>query len=185
MKIRLVCPSCGLKYYPDPDDFTPEPVKQYGEESEKIFLRRYGQDQSGKHIECLVCTGCNSITYAQIAFGKFIPALMGVSSPYKAISIPIHLDETRRAVNKIADTSSREIKSILEEDFSIPPHIFDFLLEINLFTIDKLGLKYRYEYCDIHRTIGAFTSNKYSVQEMREQYDINDRLEEINKHKSI
>ena len=184
MKIRLKCPNCGFKYYPEPNDVSPAPLNQYGEENEKIFLRRYGQDNSGKHIECLICTGCDSTSYVQISFINLFSAFSGALSPYKLISNPMHLDEIRRKVNKISDISNRDIRSILEEDFSIPPHIFDFLLEINLLTIDELGLKYRYRYCDIHRTVGAFTSDKYSVEEMRNQYDINDRLEEIDENKA-
>jgi len=68
MKIRLKCPNCGFKYYPEPNDVSPAPLNQYGEENEKIFLRRYGQDNSGKHIECLICTGCDSVSYVQISF---------------------------------------------------------------------------------------------------------------------
>ena len=68
--------------------------------------------------------------------------------------------------------------------FGYNSHIFEFLLEIGLFSIGDLGLKLRGKYCSngVMRGYAAFSSDEYSLEEMHEKYDVHDRLEEIKRN---
>ena len=194
MKIGLKCPVCKHTYYPKPeediilaDDFTPD--------VDKIFLRRYGQDSRGKNIECIICSCCDNVSYVKISIIKSIFSLLAsleiffgdpfaIISPYKLYSSPIDIKKIRDKANKVHDISGRDILSILETDFSIPLHIFNFLSEAKILTIHELGLKYRGKYCDhIHRSVGYYSSNEYSFDEMYLKWDTHDRVEQIKHNK--
>ena len=186
MELRLECPNCKFKYSPTPEDEGPHPDigTGYGDNyQDKIFKRRYSQDSSGNDIECLICTSCHNISYVFVQ--KSFRNLLGVSSPYKVVIKPKRIAEIRTEANKIADISGEDVQSILEGEFHITSNIFNVLSSIHQLTIGELGLKHFDEYCGhILRSVGYFSSEKYSMEEMREKYDINDRLEEIAKNKA-
>ena len=54
-----------------------------------------------------------------------------------------------------------------------------FLLEIKLFSLGDLGLRYRGNYIEAFRSYAAYISDEYSQEEMHEKHDVHDRLEEI------
>jgi len=193
MKIGLKCPACKHTYYPKPEDAFG--LADDFRLMDKIFLRRYGQDNRKKNIECIICSNCDSISYVQISIIKSIFSLLAsleiffgdpfaIISPYKLYTSPTRIQKIRDEVNEIHDISGESIHSILENDFSIPPHIFKFLSKIGLLTVDKLGLKYRGKYHDgIHRSVAYFSSDEYSFDEMRERWDTHDRTEQIKNNK--
>jgi hypothetical protein len=118
----------------------------------------------------------------QISLLKGIPSLFGLPvSPYKPYMEPMRFQKIQREANRIHDITKKDISSILNEELLIPPHIFDFLLGIKLFSLGDLGLRYRGKHSSggVHRTIGAFMSDEYTLEEMQEKYDVHDRLEEI------
>ena len=180
MKSVLKCPRCTHTYTPIPEDFSHPTANLRG--NKQIFLRRYGQNSEGRHIECLICLHCDSINYVQISLLKGIPSLFGLPvSPYKPYMEPMRFQKIQREANRIHDITKKDISSILNEELLIPPHIFDFLLGIKLFSLGDLGLRYRGKHSGggVHRTIGAFMSDEYTLEEMQEKYDVHDRLEEI------
>jgi hypothetical protein len=177
MAATLKCPRCRNSYNPIPEDFSHPTVKSG--DSRQIFVRRYGNSTNGKHIECLICldtTICGAINFVQFSLLKGIPSILGLPiSPYKPFMDPITFEEMQREANRIHDQTQKDIPSILNDDLFIPPHIFDFLLELKLFSFGDLGLKYKGKYRhDVFRTINAHITEKE-----REQNDIEDRLDEI------
>ncbi len=186
MELRLECPNCKFKYSPTLEDESSHPdigTGYGGNYQDKIFKRRYIQDSSGNDIECLICTSCHNISYVFVQ--KSFRNLLGVSSPYKVVIKPKRIAEIGTEANKIADISGRDVRSVLEEEFHITSNIFTVLSSIHQLTIGELGLKHFDRYCEhIHRTVGAFSSEKYSMKEMAEQYDINDRLEQMAENKA-
>lgn len=180
MTATLKCPRCTHTYTPIPEDFN-HPIANL-QDNEQIFLRRYGQNSEGRHIECLICLSCNAINFVQLSLLKGVPSLFGLPiSPYKSFMDPMTFEDMQREANRIHDITKKDIPSILNEELLIPPHIFDFLLEIKLFSLGDLGLRYRGNYSSlgVFRSIGAYESDKYTMEEMSEKYDIHDRLEEI------
>lgn len=180
MESVLKCPRCTQTYTPIPEDFS-HPIAKT-QDSKQIFLRRYGNNSEGRHIECLICLRCNSINFVQFSLLKGIPSLFGLPiSPYKPFMNPMTFVDMQREANRIHDITKKDIPSILNEELLIPPHIFDFLLEIKLLSLGDLGLRYRGNYSSqgVHRSIGAFMSDEYTLEEMQEKYDVHDRLEEI------
>jgi len=210
MKMGLKCPVCKHTYLPNlgEDDPSREDEKSrhgFG----KIFRRRYGTDWDGRIVECIVCCSCDSISYVQISKIKFLFSLLAsieisgvpfaVISPYKLCKRSIgpvkflmspyapwnnlEVRWIRDEVNKLYDTTNEAIPSILEDFLNIPPHIFEFLSETKLLTIDNLGLRYKGKYCNdmtqYGRRIHHYSSDKYTVDEMTEMYDIHDRNEQI------
>ena len=80
----------------------------------------------------------------QISLLKGILSLFGLPvSPYKLYMKPMRFHEIQREANRIHNITKKDIPSILNEDLLIPPHIFDFLLVIKLYSLGDLGLKYR------------------------------------------
>ncbi len=180
MKHFLKCPRCTHTYETIPKDFS-HPVADL-RSNNQIFLRRYGHDSKGRHIECLICLSCNSINIVQVSLLKIIPSLFGLPiSGYKPFMNPMTFVDIQMKANRIHDITKKEIPSILNEKLLIPPHIFDFLLEIKLLSLGDLGLRYRGNYSSqgVHRSYAAYISDEYSQEELHEKYDIHDRLEEI------
>lgn len=182
MAATLQCPRCRNTYKPTPEDFS-HPIAKPGD-SRQIFLRRYGHSSNGRHVECIICLDtsiCGAINFVQFSLLKGIPSLFGLPiSPYKPFMNPITFLDMQREANRVHDITKKDIPSILNDDLLIPPHIFDFLLEIKLFSFGDLGLKYRGRYShSTFRSVGAFMSDEYSKEEMQEKYDIEDRLDEI------
>jgi len=181
----LKCPRCHNKHTPLPEDFSHPNANL--REGRKIFLRRYGHNSEGKVIECLICLDpiCDSINIVQLSILKGITSLFGAPvSPYKPYMNPIRFDEIHTEVNKVHDITKKDVALILNDGQIIPPHIFEFLLEIGLFSIGDLGLKLRGKYCSngVMRGYAAFSSDEYSLEEMHEKYDVHDRLEEIKRN---
>ena len=125
-----------------------------------------------------------NVWFASIQF--VIPAIIGLPiSPYKPYKTPSVLLDVKNEVNRVHDLTSKNITSILSEDLNIPVHIYELLLGLDILTVGEYGLKFRGKYCHgIHRSIGAFVSSEYSMEELKEQYDIQDRLSEIQLNKN-
>ena len=174
----LKCPRCTHTYTPIPEDFSHPIVNM--RDNKQIFLRRYGHNSEGRHIECLICLSCDSINFVQFSLLKGIPSLFGLPiSPYKPFINPVLFNNIRTEANRIHDITKKDIPSILNDELLIPPHIFDFLLEIKLFSLGDLGLRYRGNYIEAFRSYAAYISDEYSQEEMHEKHDVHDRLEEI------
>ena len=152
MAATLKCPRCNNSYEPTPEDFSHPTVKSG--DSRQIFLRRYGHSANGRHIECLICLDtaiCGAINFVQFSLLKGIPSLFGLPiSPYKPFMNPITFSDMHMKANRIHDITKKDIPSILNDELLIPPHIFDFLLDIKLFSLGDLGLKYKGKYCHVY-----------------------------------
>jgi hypothetical protein len=178
----LKCPRCRETYTPVDEDFSnPRIRKDDGNHfSEQIFLRRYGHNSEGRTLECLICLMCWSINIVQPSILKMILAFLGLPvSIYKPYMKPMLYLDLHVEVNRIHDITGKDIQSIIMEDIIIPSSIFNFLLQLKLFSIGDLGMMYSGRYCDKHYSLESLISDKYTVDEMAEKYDIQDRLEEI------
>ena len=108
MKSVLKCPRCTHTYTPIPEDFSHPTANLRG--NKQIFLRRYGQNSEGRHIECLICLHCDSINYVQISLLKGIPSLFGLPvSPYKPYMEPMRFQKIQREANRIHDITKKDI----------------------------------------------------------------------------
>lgn len=163
--MKIKCFNCGYTYNPINKN---ESNILKGE----ILVNRYGQDNYGKHIDYMVCTFCDRFYLVQISLIKSIISLTGISSPYILKSKPLHLKDIRNEANKIYDNTDKELEEILEFDLGIPPHVVRFLGQHDILSIDKLGIKFRNRYIDLH------TSYPRSEEEMIRD-DINWRLNKM------
>ena len=169
----LKCPRCRETYTPVDEDFSNPRIRKDGGLSFQIFLRRYGHNSEGRTLECLICLMCWSINIVQPSILKMILAFLGLPvSIYKPYMKPMLYLDLHVEVNRIHDITGKDIQSIIMEDIIIPSSIFNFLLQLKLFSIGDLGMMHLGRYCSNHY---GFTVD----EKMADKYDIRDRLEEI------
>jgi len=180
--LLLKCQNCERTYKSEPEDFNLELSQaDYSSLDGKIFFGRFGTDADGRHIDYVLCGTCSHISCVVPSLGiKLLPSLFGLAFPYKPYALPIDLFRVHKDVNAHFDVTGKDLESIFNEGFILPPHIFRVLLRLKIFEIGELGMlmygRNYYARDSGMQSFGDFVS--------AESNDVNNRKKEIKENKS-